>query len=76
MVLSLKEIRDESTEENDSILPGFRSLSTFLSISKIDRMTKQLPKHEFWEEGQQIGKSSQGIPAHIAEWKRASTIGL
>ena len=44
---------------------------------EIDRMTKQLPKHEFWEEGQQIRKSSRcdavttpsakGIPAHIAE---------
>ncbi|MBC8461288.1 MAG: four helix bundle protein [Deltaproteobacteria bacterium] len=34
---------------------------------EIDRMTKQLPKHEFWEEGQQIRKSSKAIPAHIAE---------
>jgi four helix bundle protein len=34
---------------------------------EIDRMTKQLPKHEFWEEGQQIRKSSKGIPAHISE---------
>lgn len=34
---------------------------------EIDAMTKQLPKHEFWEEGQQIRESSKAIPAHIAE---------
>ncbi len=30
-------------------------------------MTKQLPKHEFIEVGQQIRRSAKAIPAHIAE---------
>ncbi|MBI1923976.1 four helix bundle protein [Candidatus Poribacteria bacterium] len=33
----------------------------------MDAMTKKLPKHEFWEEGQQIRKSAKAIPAHLAE---------
>ncbi len=50
-------------------------------------MTKQLPKHEFWEKGQQIRKSSRcgavttpsakGIPAHIAEgYGRVTSLGI
>ena len=34
---------------------------------EIDQMTQNLPKHEFWEEGQQIRKSAKAIPAQIAE---------
>ena len=34
---------------------------------KVHRMTLKLPKHEMYEEGSQVRKSSKGIPACIVE---------
>ena len=34
---------------------------------EIDQMTKNLPKHEFWEEGQQRKQIGFSYPAQIAE---------
>ena len=57
--------------QQKKVIQSYRDLEVYklsyrLAV-EIDAMTKQLPKHEFWEEGQQIRKSSKGIPAHIAE---------
>ena len=40
--------------------------SMWLAV-EIDAMTHKLPKHEFWEGGQQIRKSAKAISAPIAE---------
>jgi four helix bundle protein len=34
---------------------------------EVDRMSKQLPKHEMYEVGSQIRRSAKSIPANIAE---------
>ena len=52
-------------------IPSYKDLDVYqrsyrLAV-EIDGMTKQLPKHEFWEEGQQIRKSAKAIPAQIAD---------
>jgi four helix bundle protein len=56
---------------NRPVIESYEDLEVYQLAMKlaveIDAMTKDLPKHEFWEEGQQIRKSSKGIPAHIAE---------
>ena len=53
------------------VIQSYRDLEVYqlsyrLAV-EIDAMTKQLPKHEFWEEGQQIRQSSKGIPAVVYE---------
>jgi len=41
-------------------------LSFRLAI-EVDRVSKQLPKHEMYEEGSQLRRSAKSIPANIAE---------
>ena len=48
--------------QQKKVIQSYRDLEVYklsyrLAV-EIDAMTKQLPKHEFWEEGQQIRKSS------------------
>jgi four helix bundle protein len=54
--LSVKSYRD---------LPVYQ-LSFRLAV-EVDRMASQLPKHEFYEEGQQIRRSAKSIPTNLAE---------
>jgi hypothetical protein len=54
--LSVKSYRD---------LPVYQ-LAFRLAV-EIDRMTPQLPKYEFYEEGGQIRRSAKFIPANLSE---------